>query len=107
MFSYIYIYIYIERERERERKREVIIMAEILKVVNFIFLPDFCATHNRCNIVSVNRVRTLSFKAVQRLYRKSDKQTNKNKLRGLQSANELYRLNDRHLSAKFNANFCG
>jgi hypothetical protein len=32
---------------------------------------------------------------------------NKNKLRGLQSASELYRLSDRHLSAKFSANFCG
>jgi hypothetical protein len=30
-----------------------------------------------------------------------------NKLRGLQFASELYRLSDRHLSAKFSANFCG
>jgi hypothetical protein len=29
------------------------------------------------------------------------------KLRGLYSASELYRLSDRHLSAKFSANFCG
>jgi hypothetical protein len=28
-------------------------------------------------------------------------------LRGLQSASELYRLSDRHLSTKFSANFCG
>jgi hypothetical protein len=34
--------------------------------------------------------------------------TKTNKLRGLfQSANELYRLSDCHLLAKFNANFCG
>jgi hypothetical protein len=31
----------------------------------------------------------------------------KTKLHGLQSARELYRLIDRHLSAKFSANFCG
>jgi hypothetical protein len=30
-----------------------------------------------------------------------------NKLRGLQSASEIYRLSDRHLSAKCSANFCG
>jgi hypothetical protein len=30
-----------------------------------------------------------------------------NKLRGLSSASELYRLGDRHLLAKFSANFCG
>jgi hypothetical protein len=30
-----------------------------------------------------------------------------NKLRGPQSASELYRLSDRHLSTKFRANFCG
>jgi hypothetical protein len=28
------------------------------------------------------------------------------KLRGLLSASDLYRLSDRHLSAKFGANFC-
>jgi hypothetical protein len=34
-------------------------------------------------------------------------QANKqNKLRGSWSASELYRLSDRHLSAKFSANFC-
>jgi hypothetical protein len=33
--------------------------------------------------------------------------TKKNKLRGPSSASELYRLNDRHLSTKFSANFCG
>jgi hypothetical protein len=32
---------------------------------------------------------------------------NKNKLCGLQSASELYRLSDRNLFAKFSANFCG
>jgi hypothetical protein len=32
---------------------------------------------------------------------------NQNKLRGLQPASKLYRLNDRHLPVKFNANFCG
>jgi hypothetical protein len=31
----------------------------------------------------------------------------KNKLRGLQSTSELYRLSDRHLLAKCSANFCG
>jgi hypothetical protein len=31
----------------------------------------------------------------------------KNKLRSLYSASELYRLPDRHLLAKFSANFCG
>jgi hypothetical protein len=31
----------------------------------------------------------------------------RNKLRGLQSASELYRLIDRHLLTKFSANFCG
>jgi hypothetical protein len=30
-----------------------------------------------------------------------------NKLRGPQSASELYRLSERHLSTKFSANFCG
>jgi hypothetical protein len=30
-----------------------------------------------------------------------------NNLRGLYSASELYRLTDRHLFAKFSANFCG
>jgi hypothetical protein len=30
----------------------------------------------------------------------------KNKLRGPQSASEVYRLSDRHLSTKFSANFC-
>jgi hypothetical protein len=30
-----------------------------------------------------------------------------NKLRGPQSASELYRLIDRHLSTKFSVNFCG
>jgi hypothetical protein len=30
-----------------------------------------------------------------------------NKLRGLESASELYRLSDRHLLTKFSANFCG
>jgi hypothetical protein len=30
-----------------------------------------------------------------------------NKLRGLKSASELYRLSDRHLLAKFSANFYG
>jgi hypothetical protein len=30
-----------------------------------------------------------------------------NKLRGLQTARELYRLCDRYLLTKFNANFCG
>jgi hypothetical protein len=30
-----------------------------------------------------------------------------NKFRDLQSASELYRLSDRHLLAKFSANFCG
>jgi hypothetical protein len=30
-----------------------------------------------------------------------------NKLRGLQSTSELYRLSDHHLVAKFSANFCG
>jgi hypothetical protein len=30
-----------------------------------------------------------------------------NKLRGLQSESELYRLSDRHLLVKFPANFCG
>jgi hypothetical protein len=30
----------------------------------------------------------------------------RNKLRGPQSASELYRLSDRHLSTKFSANFC-
>jgi K+-transporting ATPase A subunit len=40
---------------------------------------------------------------------KKKKQTNKqtNKLRGPLSACELYRLRDRHLLAKFSANFCG
>jgi hypothetical protein len=28
-------------------------------------------------------------------------------LRGLQSANELYRLSDRRMSTKFSTNFCG
>jgi hypothetical protein len=37
---------------------------------------------------------------------RDNKQTNK-KLRGPQSASELYRLSDRHLSTKFSANFCG
>jgi hypothetical protein len=31
----------------------------------------------------------------------------KNKLRGLQSAGEIFRLSDSHLWAKFSANFCG
>jgi hypothetical protein len=31
----------------------------------------------------------------------------KNKLRGPLTASELYRLNDRHLSTKFSAKFCG
>jgi hypothetical protein len=35
------------------------------------------------------------------------KKNKTNKLRGLQSASELYRLIDRHRSAKFSANFCG
>jgi hypothetical protein len=35
------------------------------------------------------------------------KKRNKNKLRGLQSASELYRLSDRHLLPEFSANFCG
>jgi transcriptional regulator of NAD metabolism len=35
-----------------------------------------------------------------------DHRNKKNKLRGLQSASELYRLSDRHLSTKFSANFC-
>jgi hypothetical protein len=30
-----------------------------------------------------------------------------NKLRGLYSTSELYRLSDRHLLAEFSANFCG
>jgi hypothetical protein len=30
-----------------------------------------------------------------------------NELRGPQSARELYRLSDRHMSAKFSAEFCG
>jgi hypothetical protein len=30
-----------------------------------------------------------------------------NKFRGLQSASELYRLSNRHLLAKFSADFCG
>jgi hypothetical protein len=33
--------------------------------------------------------------------------TQKTKLRGPQSASELYGLSDRQLSAKFSANFCG
>jgi hypothetical protein len=36
--------------------------------------------------------------------RHTNKQRNK-KLRGLQSASELYRLNERHLLAKFSVNF--
>jgi hypothetical protein len=36
-----------------------------------------------------------------------DKQTNKNKLCDPYSASELYGLSDRHLLAKFIANFCG
>jgi hypothetical protein len=38
-------------------------------------------------------------------YRITQKQTNK--LRGLQSASELYGLIDGYLLAKFSANFCG
>jgi hypothetical protein len=34
-------------------------------------------------------------------------QQQQQQLRGPYSASELYRLNDRHLSTKFNANFCG
>jgi hypothetical protein len=41
-----------------------------------------------------------------RSYDRNDEKK-KNKLLGLQSTSELYRLSDRHLSAKFNANFCG
>jgi hypothetical protein len=36
-------------------------------------------------------------------HRRKQKQT----LRGLESANELYRLSDRHWSADFGTNFCG
>jgi hypothetical protein len=70
---------------------------------------DLCGTANNLNESEPRNRGLFTLEDVKRQgsENKSLLQQKQNKLRGPQSASELYGLSDRHLSMKFSANFCG